>query len=168
MLRIEFSATSSIGGHLMSSSIKGRLVSSLAPTMDGDHQFDTFDERSYSPAITFPAREKLIAELRETLTVLAAEVAESSTYCMLLLDELSQYQRSDGEVVTCGLSAVSKEDAMDRTQQLINNSRVRIVSLNQQIARVEEELAAVIDDSEAAIGSEIAPAAFNLAVSACC
>lgn len=127
----------------MGSSIKGRQVGSFVQTLDGDHQLDIVDEPTYYQNLE-SFEPKLISELDEELKVLGCEVAESSSYCMLLLDELSQYLRSDSDIVSYGLSAVSKEDAMDNTQKLVNNSRLRIVSLNQQIARVEEERAAII------------------------
>ncbi len=125
----------------MGSSIKGRQVDSFVQTLDEDYQLNIVDERAQNLQ-SFQV--KLLSELDEELKVLASEVAESCTYCMLLLDELSQYLRSDDEVVTCGLTAVSKEDAIDRTQKLVNNSRLRIVSLNQQIAAIEEERAALL------------------------
>ncbi len=125
----------------MGSSIKGRQVGSFEQTLVEDYQLDIVDEHAQNLQ-SFQV--KLLSELDEELKLLASEVAESSTYCMLLLDELSQYLRSDDDVVTCGLTAISKEDAIDRTQKLVNNSRLRIVSLNQQIAAIEEERAALI------------------------
>jgi hypothetical protein len=125
----------------MGSSIKGRQVGSFVQSLDEDYQLNIVDERAQNLQ-SFQV--KLLSELDEELKILAGEVAESCTYCMLLLDELSQYMRSGNEVVTCGLTAVSKEDAIDRTQKLVNNSRLRIVNLNQQIAAIEEERAALI------------------------
>lgn len=85
------------------------------------------------------AQKKVVQELDETINMLAAEVEESRVYSMLLLDELTQYKNSKAAVVSYGLSEVSKDDAIRRTQQLVNKARLKIVALNQQIADVEEQ-----------------------------
>lgn len=85
------------------------------------------------------AQKKVVLELDETINMLSAEVAESSTYSMLLLDELTQYENSKATLVSYGLSELSRQDAIRRTQQLLNKARVKIVALNQQIACTEEQ-----------------------------
>ncbi len=93
---------------------------------------------------------KLVFELDQTLDMLAAEVSESSTYSMLLLAELTEYENSPSISVSYGLSDMSKDDAVRRTQQLVNKTRVKIVALNQQIASIEEQRDEIFAAAEAA------------------
>ncbi len=130
----------------MGSSIKGRQVGSFVLTIDEDQQLDIVDECTYRQLSSF--QERLLKELDEELKILKSEVAESSSYCLLLLDELTQYQRCETEIVSYGLNTVSKNDAIDSTQKLVNNARIKIVMLNQQIAGIEDEREALVTSSE--------------------
>lgn len=155
----------------MSGSFERRLDGSYS-LLNGDLQFKSppgTSPPSYQPGqnsfsgLSRQAQKKLISEFQEKLNALALEVAENSTYCMLLLDELSQYERNEDLQATYGLSRVTRDEAIRHTQHLVDKARIKIVSLNQQIACIEEQRDEIIaayeedhccDDTALEIGSE--------------
>ncbi len=127
----------------MSGSFERRLDGSISLALSGDLQFRNrpgasppTPPNSYS-GLSRAEKKRLITELQEKLNGLASDVAENSTYCMLLLDELSQYQNHEHEQATYG--PVTRDEAIRHTQHLVDKARVKIVSLNQQIACLEEQ-----------------------------
>jgi len=142
----------------MSGSFERRLDGSISLALSGDLQFrrrpgaspptPQTEQNSYS-RLSRAEKKRLITELQEKLNGLASDVAENSTYCMLLLDELAQYQNHEHELATFG--PVTRDEAIRHTQHLVDKARVKIVSLNQQIACLEEQRDEIIAAYEESI-----------------